>query len=322
MITKQIKLLTSLIKRVTLIVTVIALFLFFVEILRAFQTLHSVTPFLGWAFIVILGIIVLYLINSFTSVLRKVPKKIKFPKNATNAKVLQYYLKISNRLLSNQSIPRDKRNALNEILVSIKNNQENEKTNILIDKLKSQIVGISLNELDDQAEVIVRNTVRDTMVSVTLSPYRSVDGIFVIYRNIVMFNQLMRLYNQRPAISDVVSYFKDVIKLVAGVNVLGYSEKLMGQLLKNVPLLNRTSDDIIQGIGAGILTTSVGKATIQRCRCIDNWDKDEEKEIFNSTVKAFYGYVKEILSNDVMPNIRKPFSQTWEKMKSSIQRSN
>jgi uncharacterized membrane protein YcjF (UPF0283 family) len=243
---------------------------------------------------------------------------IKFPKNATNAKVLQYYLKISNRLLSNQSIPRDKRNALNEILVSIKNNQENEKTSILIDKIKSQIVGISLNELDDQAEVIVRKTVRDTMVSVTLSPYRSVDGIFVIYRNIVMFNQLMRLYNQRPAISDVVSYFKDVIKLVVGVNVLGYSEKLMEQLLKNVPLLNRTSDDIIQGIGAGILTTSVGKATIQRCRCIDNWDKDEEKEIFNSTVKAFYGYVKEILSNDVMPNIRKPFSKTWEKIKDKI----
>lgn len=89
-----------------------------------------------------------------------------------------------------------------------------------------------------------------------------------------------------------------------------------------MPLLDRASDDIIQGIGAGILTTSVGNATMQRCRCIDRWDKDAEKERFKNTVTAFYGYVKEILSNDVMPNIRKPFSQTWEKMKLVFQKSN
>ena len=68
--------------------------------------------------------------------------------------------------------------------------------------------------------------------------------------------------------------------------------------MSSVPILDKTTDDIIQGTNAGILITAVGKATIQRCRAYQGWNIDEQVENFRKTSREFLLYIKDIISLD------------------------
>jgi hypothetical protein len=85
--------------------------------------------------------------------------------------------------------------------------------------------------------------------------------------------------------------------------------------MASVPILDKTTDDIIQGTGAGMLTTAIGKATIQRCRAYQGWNTESEIESFRKTSLDFLGYVKDILGDDVLPPMSKPWKQAWGYMK-------
>ena len=131
-----------------------------------------------------------------------------------------------------------------------------------------------------------------------------------------MFNQILRIYKQRPAITEFIQTMKDVLKIVVGVNILNYTQKFTEKLMSKIPLLDRATDDILQGIGAGILTTSVGKATIRRGRCYKQWDPEKELENFGKSVSAFLSYVRGIITKDVLPRFTRPFEKNWNKIKS------
>ena len=318
---KQIHLVLSLVKKLGLVLIGLFTFFFFIEMVRAYQTLNQIHHLVGKSFILAIITGGIFIISQIMKTLRKIPKRIKPPPvNSSNKQVFNYFVQISNRLLSNRYLG-ERKSAINQIQNAIlkeSSKVDEEGLSVYIDRLKVEVIGNCLNQLDQKSDVVIRDTVRDTMIAVTLSPYRSIDGLMVIYRNLSMYNQLVRLYNQRPTISEFFGYLFDVAKLVAGVNILGYTEKLTERLLSNVPLLDRASDDIIQGIGSGILTTSVGRATIQRCRSFGDWDLEIEKENYRETVKSFYGYVKDILSADVMPTMKRPFSKGWDTMKSKL----
>ncbi len=108
----------------------------------------------------------------------------------------------------------------------------------------------------------------------------------------------MKLYSQRPSIKETYNVFRDVLKRVATVNILSYTERFTQKLMSSVPILDKTTDDIIQGTNAGILITAVGKATIQRCRVYQGWNIDEQVENFRKTSREFLLYVKDIISLD------------------------
>ena len=125
----------------------------------------------------------------------------------------------------------------------------------------------------------------------------------------------MKLYSQRPSIKETYNVCRDVLKMVATVNILSYTERFTQKLMSSVPILDKTTDDIIQGTNAGILITAVGKATIQRCRAYQGWNIDEQVENFRKTSREFLLYVKDIISLDVVPTLSKPWKRAWEYMK-------
>jgi len=325
--TDQLTLLWKIIKRGFYILGGLLLFIVVIEVIRALQTLSAVHPLLAWAVgIVGVGSIawgvwkLLGLLKEFPSALTPPdPKKLGGKKSSTYLKAHLYYLKsVVEGLSKNNHLSDESRNALSGVLSDGKSfltSGNADQLNQRIVTLDEDAISPALQQLDEQAEKKVQNTVRDTMVGVMLLPFKAADIYLVIYRNGVMFLELVKLYNQRPSIKETYNVFRDVLKMVATVNILSYTERFTQKLMASVPILDKTTDDIIQGTGAGILTTAVGKATIQRCRAYQGWNVDAEIESYRKTSLDFLSYVKDILGDDVVPPLSKPWKQAWGYMK-------
>jgi len=327
MFTDQLTLLWKIIKRGFYILGSLLLFIVVIEVIRALQTLSAVHPVLAWVVgIAGIGSIVwgiwklLQLLKEFPSALISPdPEKLGGKKSNTYLKAHLYYLKsVVEGLSKNKHLPVEIRNALSGVLTDGKSfltSGNADQLNRRIVTLDEDVISPALQQLDEQAEKKVQDTVRDTMVGVMLLPFKAADIYLVIYRNGVMFLELVKLYSQRPSIKETYNVFRDVIKMVATVNILSYTERFTQKLMASVPILDKTTDDIIQGTGAGLLTTAVGKATIQRCRAYQKWNMDIEIESYRKTSLDFLVYVKDILGDDVVPPLSKPWKQAWGYMK-------
>jgi len=327
MFVDQLNLIWKILKRGFYIFGGLLLFIVLIEVIRALQTLAAVHPLLAWIVgIAGIGSIVwgvwklLRLLKEFPSALiQPDPEKLGGKESSTYLKAHLYYLKsVVEGLSKNKHLPIESRNSLSGVLsngksFSMSGNSEQLKRRIVT--LDEDIISPALKLLDEQAEKKVQDTVRDTMVGVMLLPFKAADIYLVIYRNGAMFFELVKLYRQRSSIKETYNVFRDVLKMVATVNILSYTERFTQKLMASVPILDKTTDDIIQGTGAGILTTAVGKATIQRCRTYQGWNTESEIESFRKTSLDFLGYVKAILGDDVVPPLSKPWKQAWGYMK-------
>ena len=154
------------------------------------------------------------------------------------------------------------------------------------------------------------------MLGVMLSPFRALDSILVISKSFGLFFKLITIFNQRPSISEIIAYFKDAMHIVVNVNLLSYSDQATKYIFAKVPFMDRTADDMIQGIGAGILVTSFGRATLQRVQGYEVWVDGEEKEKFARTLQSFAVYIREIISNDLVTSLSSKMKEAWDRIKS------
>jgi len=332
MFAEQIKLFIKVVRRIAFVLSGLFIFILIIEIIRALQTLASVHILLGW-FVGVLGLGgLLWGVWKISSLFKVFPKALVPPnpydfggnssKRYVKAHVL-YLKQFIEGMLHNKNLDETTLNHLNlqlqdHKLFSLINNSQVLQENIK--KIDSIIIIPALIDLDAKAEQVVKNSVRDTMAGVMLMPFKAADIYLVIYRNGVMFFELVKIYCQRPTLGQTYKIFKDVIKMVATINVLSYTERFTQKLMANVPILDKTTDDIIQGTGAGILTTAIGKATIQRCRSYKEWHTDEQLQTYQKTTRDFFVYVKNILSEDVLPSLSKPWKQAWEYLKGMFTR--
>jgi hypothetical protein len=173
----------------------------------------------------------------------------------------------------------------------------------------------ALKELDQRAEELIRRAVRDTMVTVLLSPWRTADLVFVLYHNLSLFLALVRCYYVRPGLLSTIRILFDVLQVVAAVNLLNFMDRFTERLMARVPLLDRATDDLVQGFGAGLLTAAVGKTTMRRCRLVTPWNREQERSHCRTTAKAFLGYVREIFHQEILPGLSRPWVRGWHKVK-------
>ncbi|MHC5083331.1 MAG: DUF697 domain-containing protein [Planctomycetota bacterium] len=145
---------------------------------------------------------------------------------------------------------------------------------------------------------------RDIMVGVTLSPYKSADLLIVLYRNLMMLVRIVKVYRVRPALSEQIAIFSDIINVIATVNYINMGKNLIEGLGSKVPGIGRFIDDIAQGIGAGFMTTITGHAAMDRCRAFKGYNTEEAKRHLLSHVGDFYTDVKDMFFKDVWGGVR------------------
>ena len=288
----------KIIKTTTLVAGLFLSFFAAIEILHAYSVLKDIHPILGNTFLIIFLLCLAYFPFRLFVTISKRPRVLVSPdiensvspSNVECRNYLKYLIKLLDRLASNPNIDTsDIKAAYNRIdlLEQLLTFQNEPKILIAeINKIEKEAIVPFIEQLDNKAEAEVRKCVRDIMLGVTLSPYRAVDLIIVLYRNIEMVSKVVNIYNNRPLLVEQIAIFRDVFKVVATVNYLNFGEKLMEQFFSRVPFIGQALDDVAQGIGAGLMTSAAGHSTIYRCRAYRHWNQEEAVKTLSSHITA------------------------------------
>ncbi|MCD6175092.1 MAG: DUF697 domain-containing protein [Planctomycetes bacterium] len=310
----MLKTIWKLIRTAVIVIGVLLTFFAVLEVLRAYQTLYNFHPIAGYTFAAaVIGLLIWLLIYIWGN-MAVFPKSLKPPKidDVTNAtdrqlkKYIQYLKRFLQRLVSNPNLSDDDRSQITNALTQLESQLPSDRTETLnlITSIEENHIKPILKTLDAAASKQVRDSMRDIMVGVTLSPYKSADLLIVLYRNLVMVVRIVRVYRVRPSLSEQLRIFSDIINVIATVNYINMGKNLIEGLGSRVPGIGRFVDDIAQGIGAGFMTTITGHAAMDRCRSFLGWNEAEAKKHLLSHVGDFYNDVKDIFFKDVWAGVR------------------
>jgi|GEM_PF-264544 len=290
-----------------------------VELIRAYQALNGLHPVLGalFAWLLILGLAGLLVyyrlaVYRWRTVLTPPPREA--PETAGEGalrRYLRYLRRVMLRLARNDLLPERQREGLQSeaqrLLELAAARPGREVLAQAVASTEIDVVEPAMATLDGFAEKEVRACVRDVMLAVTLSPWRSADLLVVMYRNTAMVGRLTRIYESRPRLGEQFAIMRDVAAIVATVNFLNYGSRLLQNMATGVlPFMGRFADDVAQGVGAGLLTSVAGHAAIGRCRAFRGWRQAEAEETVRRKLKDFAVDLKDIATTDLFSKIRKP----------------
>jgi uncharacterized membrane protein YcjF (UPF0283 family) len=304
----------KLLRTAIIVIGVLLSFFAVLEVLRAYQTLYVFHPWAAYVFLaVVLGLLVwlaAYVWINLAAFPRPLnPPRIADVQNATDRqlkKYLRYLRRFLLRLSANGLLNESRRAALTEAAARLEMSPPADRPGMLPHNRSKEDDRIrpALDALDELASRQVRDSMRDIMLFVTLSPYKSSDLLIVLYRNLMMLVRIVRVYRVRPALTEQLRIFSDIVNVIATVNYINMGKNLIEGLGSRVPGVGRFIDDIAQGIGAGFMTTVAGHAAMDRCRAFRGWNEVEAKRHMLSQVGDFYTDVKDIFFKDVWGSLR------------------
>jgi uncharacterized membrane protein YcjF (UPF0283 family) len=307
----------KLFKRCVLVFGVLLSCFAVLECLRAFQTLYELHPIAGYAFVGILVAGFLWLawyyvrtVSTRPAVLR--PVSIENPEQASDrdlrryAKyILRYLARLEINIVVSDTDREQVRQGFNTLQTRIQTHTNRDEMVAAILAAEEQVLQPMLGSLDEEANRQVRNCTRDVMVGVALSPYKAADLLIVLYRNLSMVIRIIKIYNSRPRLRGQLQILSDTIRVVATVNYINMGKSLLEGLGSKVPFIRTYTDDIVQSIGAGFMTSVAGHAAMDRCRAFRGWNEQEAKNIIRSRVAEFYTDVRDIFKKDILSVIVK-----------------
>ncbi len=291
-------------------------FVALVECLQAYQALSQVHPLLGWAYLVILVGALAFGTTYYVVAMARRPAVLIPPQqqdltSASPRELRRYALYLAGvmeRLAVNALVPETRRSGLRAEAAKLKSRTSRQQgPGELIGTLERAVDGVivpAIAPLDAEAERQVRDCVRDTMVGVAVSPWRSIDLFVVLYRAGRMVIDVSATYNGRPRLREQVRIMADVLKIAATVQFLNIGSKLMENLTSWIPVLGRFTDDIAQGLGAGLFTSVAGHAAIERCRAFHGWSEEEARNNMAARLRTFMLDLKGVVSDLVVPALR------------------
>ncbi len=330
-------------RTLTLIIGVSLVFFAFIEILHAYEVLTRFHPILGYAFLLVLVCFVGYIFVYVALVIYSRPLVLASPpfvdKETASLHQIRVYCKYLvdyiNRLSENENLTSDEVQTCNQGQIQLtqasKVSRSSEELINALEKTEAEVVLKVIESLDAKAEIEIRNSVRDIMLAVTLSPYRAADLLIVLYKNAAMVIRIVKIYNSRPLLREQILIFRDTMRVVAAVNFLNFGEKILETMGTKLPILGSFVDELAQGVGAGIFTSATGHAALYRCRAYRTWNHYEAVEglqgRFGDFVRDFKGIVWDLLP-DVRGriNARAPSQEVeqpgfWEKVTGGISSS-
>lgn len=314
----MLKQLWNLLVRLVIVAGVLLGFVFLAECFRLFVLFYRIHPAVGFAFAGIFFIGTMALFIYLRHGLRAYPRVLVPPSmpelpaasHAEMRRYCQYLIEYLDRLAENPNLAGEPAKAARECVAYIQDvlsvHPLNDDLVRTITKTEEEMIGPLLGRLDEKASQEVRRSVRDVMLAVTLSPYPSADIFIVLYRNFTMAFRVMRIYESRPTPREEWRILRDILAVVATVNFLNISRKLIESLFSQVPVIGRVIDDIGQGLGAGLLTSVAGHATMDRCAAFRGWNSEEEVQSLGARMGNFLTDVKNLFTKDLMPELKGP----------------
>jgi uncharacterized membrane protein YcjF (UPF0283 family) len=294
---------------------VLALFVF-VEVARAYETLYALHPWIGNAFGAAVLLLLAWLLADLVGMLWREPPVLLPPprldaETASRSEIMRhvrYARALARRLPLNPLLNADHRDALRrageelEALAALRAGND-----ALLKGLRhaaDEALAPAFRALDREAEKTVRRHVSQVMAGVTLSPWRSADLYIVLQRNLAMIGAVIRVYSSRPRWREQWSILQDVMGVVAIVQYMSFGTRLCERMFARIPFVGRFVDDIAQGVGAGLMTSVTGHATIQRCSAFRGWNREQARRTVAAGLQRFSTDIRKVLFDDVMQQLR------------------
>jgi len=317
MIFTELKNIWKFIKTIALIVGVFLTFIAVVEAIRIYNILNEFHVYAGYALLVILGCSFLWILFGITKIMLKKTSVIYKPFNANesenlkeyNKRYCEYLITIMKHLMKNSEIENNDANKLNSEINQLKkklNYMSSEELKNISEIVETGTLEPILLKLDEKADKVIRYSVRDVMLGVTLSPYHSMDLLIALYRNFAMVYKITLIYNSRPRVIEVLYILRSILKVVATLNYLNIASKLVENIGKRIPGIGPFIDDIMQGFGSGYMTSIAGNVAKIRCRSFKNWSYDQTNKRILSNSKYFVKIIKTMLLDDVCTRFLAP----------------
>ncbi len=304
----------TLVRRIALVLALFLILFVLAELARTFLLFHRLHPIAGYLFAgltLAAGVATLFYLTDGLRVHPPVlvpPALPEPPGHKDMRRYCEYLIRYLDRLSENANLPDDQRRAARERAADIEDvlraHPLNDDLVRAIDQAEKEVIVPLLGQLDEKASREVRLCVRDVMLGVILSPYASIDLLIVIYRNAAMVLKIVQVYRSRPGAREQLLILRDIFLVVATVNFLNISRKLIESLFAHIPVIGRVVDDIGQGMGAGLLTSVAGHAAIGRCSAFRGWSREEEVRSLGTHMAGFLADVRDLFTKDLLGELK------------------
>ena len=251
-------------------------------------------PYLGKAvliFFVILGLAsAVYVIL----LLSKFEKPLEIPDEENSEEYKQYILKFKNRLKKNKFL---------------------NKSNYVWDDSKPDIESVNeaLIRIDQEAQKIIKGSAGGVFTTTAVSQNGSLDGLFVFVVSMKLIWKISTLYNQRPALRDLLKLYMNVFATVLAarqIDDLDIVAEQLGQILPAamtgafgsvVPgvsfITSFVADSILEGTINTLLVLRIGLLTQLYSRSIT---RPEPKRLSKTATVQACKMLGEIISKDLI----------------------
>jgi hypothetical protein len=251
-------------------------------------------PYLGKAvliFFVILGLAsAVYVIL----LLSKFEKPLEIPDEENSEEYKQYILKLKNRLKKNKFL---------------------NKSNYVWDDSRPDIESVNdaLLKIDQEAQKIIKGSAGGVFTTTAVSQNGSLDGLFVFVVSMKLIWKISTLYNQRPALRDLLKLYMNVFATVLAarqIDDLDIVAEQLGQILPAamtgafgsvVPgvsfITSFVADSILEGTINTLLVLRIGLLTQLYSRSIT---RPEPKRLSKTATVQACKMLGEIISKDLI----------------------
>ncbi|MBN1764793.1 MAG: DUF697 domain-containing protein [Sedimentisphaerales bacterium] len=323
MIFEELKRFWLLARKIALLLGIVLSFFAVLELFRAYITLRDIHWLLGYSFVVILAVLIVWTFVYFFRAFRDLPRTLTPVPREKIRKYAKYLTRYLKRLQVNPHLSPEQienivthRKNLEAQLTPKTRKDDLAKT---AEDIETNCIEPALKTLDNLAEKKIRAAVRDIMITVTISPYRSMDLLVVTYRNLGMIKNIAVIYNSRPSLRESLAILCDTLRVVAAVNFVNLGGKMVENLTKGlpgiIPGVSRIVDDCTEGLAAGLFSSVTGHAARHRCRAFGCWDLEQAKVTIAKQLKTFSTDVGGMFFKDILPLLRLPATVTIEKFK-------
>lgn len=305
-----------LVRNIAITLGVMVSIVFLSELTRVLAFLFRLSPILGYAGVLACAIVCVVIVLRLLRAWYRYPRVLAPPligdiETASHDNLRDYcrYLSLYLRqLTTNPNLSAEARaqamEGMEYIADTLRHHPLNEDLRMCIRKLHEEIIKPVQSGLVDIAEKQVRDSVRDVMAGVMLSPYPSLDLLIVLYRNFTMVGRIMNVFRSRPAAREQWLIFRDIFAVVATVNFVNLNRKLIENMGAQIPVLGRFVDVLVQGVGAGVFTSITGHAAIARCATFEPWDREHQRMRIAEHSAQFLRDVRLMLTKDLLHELK------------------
>jgi len=279
---------------------------FIVEFALTIQKVFELNSYIGYIFSFVIVALVLQLITKYFITIISLKKASAPPEYLMQEEPTQPELRRYRRFLTQRQQQLMKHPDYDPSGVKLLSNNTRLMNVEMINKSKNAVEQM-VKPLDEKAEREIFNGIRDVMIGVIFSPYRSLDVFVVLYKNVKMVNTISTIYNTRPGTAVQIKIMKDILQLALTINVMNVGDKVIENILSIVPGTGQNANDVAQGIGAGFFTSVIGFSAMRRCRNIDQWSIQEQQDKFKKNISSMVTIISKIIVSDTGSRLKSLF---------------